>query len=351
MKKTALIIGANGVTGRALASHLLLRPDWTVIGASRSAPRFNEFDETVCVDLQDAESATTAFAGLNAVTHVFYTAYVSRSEWNWVDHCAPNFAMLRNATDAIAAASPALQHICLMQGTKYYGQHLGPFKTPASEDDPRHMPPNFYYDQQDYLAEASAGRSWTWSAARPHVVCGLAVGNPLNLIAVLGVYAAISRELGLPLRFPGRPRAFETVYQATDSGLLAHALEWMATTPECANEAFNITNGDYFRYRHLWPAIARHFDMPMGEPQEIDLELFMSDKGPLWERMVEKHGLEPNAFAQVADWKFANYAFSNDWDVMSSTLKARQYGFHECVQSGEMFIRQLCQFQQAKIIP
>ena len=38
-----------------------------------------------------------------------------------------------------------------MQGSKWYGNHLGPYLTPARETDPRHMPPNFYYDQQDFL--------------------------------------------------------------------------------------------------------------------------------------------------------------------------------------------------------
>lgn len=349
--RTALILGANGVSGRALATHLLEQPHWRVIGASRTEPKYHTFHETVQVDLEDAASARKAFAGLGHVTHLFYTAYLSRPEWNWVDHCAPNIRIFRNAVDAITEAAPGLQHISLLQGTKYYGQHLGPFKTPAEESDPRHMPPNFYYDQQDYVAERSRGQDWTWSAARPHVVCGLALGNPLNLIAVLGVYAAISRELGLPLRFPGKPRAFDTIYQATDAGLLARALEWMATTPACGGEAFNVTNGDYFRYRNLWPAIAAHFGMEAGEPQQIDLQLFMSDKAPLWDRMVEKYGLQPNAFSQVADWGFGNYAFSNDWDVMSSTTKCREYGFSEVIRSEGMFIRQLAQFQQAKIIP
>ena len=33
----------------------------------------------------------------------------------------------------------------------------------AINTDPRHMPPNFYYDQQDLLVERSDGRSWSWS--------------------------------------------------------------------------------------------------------------------------------------------------------------------------------------------
>ena len=56
------------------------------------------------------------------------------------------------------------------------GCHLGPYKTPTKEDDPRHMPPNFYYDQQDFLEEFQKGKRWTWSVGRPHAVCGFSSG-------------------------------------------------------------------------------------------------------------------------------------------------------------------------------
>jgi hypothetical protein len=54
-----------------------------------------------------------------------------------------------------------------------------PYKTPAKEADPRHMPPNFYYDQEDYLIEQSGRKMWSWTALRPSCICGFAVGNPI----------------------------------------------------------------------------------------------------------------------------------------------------------------------------
>jgi hypothetical protein len=65
------------------------------------------------------------------------------------------------------------------------------------------------------------GKAWTWSAIRPSVVCGFALGNPMNLAMVIAVYAAISKELGLPLRFPGKPGAYDKLLEMTDVGLLA----------------------------------------------------------------------------------------------------------------------------------
>ncbi|GHO87077.1 hypothetical protein KSZ_50830 [Dictyobacter formicarum] len=138
-----------------------------------------------------------------------------------------------------------------MQGYKVYGAHLGPFKTPASGTDAPHMPPEFNVDQQNFLEQRQKGKTWTWSAIRPSVVGGFALGNPMNLAAVIAVYTSISKELGLPLRFPGKTGAYDKLLEMTDAGLLAHATVWTATDERCANQAFNINNGDLFRWSEM----------------------------------------------------------------------------------------------------
>ena len=106
--------------------------------------------------------------------------------------------MLRNALDAVEATSSILKHVHLVEGTKWYGMHIGNFKTPARENDPRHMPPNFYYDQQDLIAQRQKGKQWTWSASRPYFLIDFAPDRPRNVVSVIGAYAAICRELGVP---------------------------------------------------------------------------------------------------------------------------------------------------------
>jgi nucleoside-diphosphate-sugar epimerase len=347
-RRVALILGGTGITGRALAAHLTSQPDWEVVSVSRRGEGDQNGVRYLSADLTDPDSCRGILPQVPDVTQVFYTALLNAP--TFLQQCPPNAAMFRQAIDALADA-PKLEHVCLVQGTKYYGQNLGPFKNPAKEDDPRHIPPNFYYDQQDYLVAASAGRAWSWSCVRPHLICGLALGNPLNLISVLGVYATLSRELGLPLRFPGKPGAFTSITQATDAGLLARAMTWMATTENCANQAFNITNGDHFRYVNLWPRLAEHFGMQPGLIQTIDLPAFMADKGELWDRIVAKHGLRPTRFDQVADWNFAAYTFGVDWDVMSSTVKARQFGFVEAIDTDDMILNHMRQLQAQQVIP
>jgi nucleoside-diphosphate-sugar epimerase len=92
----------------------------------------------------------------------------------------------------------------------------------------------------------------------------------MNLSMVISVYASISRELGLPLRFPGTPNAYTALYQVTSADILARATEWATTSPSAVNEIFNVTNGDYFRWINLWPALARYFNMPCGPPRPTD---------------------------------------------------------------------------------
>jgi len=69
-----------------------------------------------------------------------------------------NDAEMSNLLDVMEDAACDLRHISVVQGGKYYGRHLGPIPTPARETDPRHMPPNFYFDQEDHLLARQTGK-------------------------------------------------------------------------------------------------------------------------------------------------------------------------------------------------
>jgi hypothetical protein len=153
----------------------------------------------------------------------------------------------------------------------------------------------------------------------------------MSILPAIAVYAAISKELGLPLRFPGKPGAYGTIYQVTESTHLANATLWAATDQRCGNESFNITNGDYFRWRNLWPKIADVFEMPIGDPQTISLTQHMAGKGPLWEDISNRHQLKRIPYADLIAWPFADYVLGADWDIMSEVTKSRLYGFHDVV--------------------
>lgn len=347
-RKHALVAGGLGVIGRNLVEHLSHQPDWQVTAISRRGPDFETPAHFLSVDLDDAAATRAALAGLTDVTHIFYAAYQEQADAKrQVD---VNLAMLKSTVEAADAASPALQRVILYEGAKYYGAHLGAFPTPAHEDDPRQMPPMFYYDQEDWLRDKAASRPWDVVVLRPDVVCGFAIGNPMNLSMVIAVYAAISKELGLPLRFPGTFDCYGRLAQVTDAAQLAAGSKWAAEEAQ-GGEAYNLTNGDVFRWNRLWEHFARHFDMELAPPMPIQLASMMADKGPVWDRIVAKHGLVPTPFKKVAAWGFGDFIFRCDWDVITSTTKIRQAGFHPVINSEAMFLSLFDEFRARKVIP
>ena len=349
--KTAVVVGAQGVIGRYIVERLADLPDWRVVGLSRRRGEDRGNVRHISVDLLDVEAAHAKLAALKDTTHVFYAAFQpsAGAAAGYATNIAPNRDMLVNAVSALDGAAPALERVVLVTGTKYYGSHLGPFPTPARETDPRHEGPNYYFDQIDWLTAFQRGKRWSWTELRPQTLCGFAPGTAMSIIPVIAVYAAICKELGEPLRFPGS--AWRSIYQVTESGHMAEAALWAATDPRCANQAYNITNGDYFRWCNVWPRIAEVFQMESSSPKEISLVSKMADKAPLWESMVKKHRLQPYRFEDIVAWPFGDYVFNCNWDVMSDITKSRLHGFQRVVDSEEMFVRLLSRFREERIVP
>ena len=351
--KRAVVVGALGVIGRYIVERLLAAGDWTVVGLSRRAAPCGPRYQHIAVDLLNSRDTNAKLAELKETTHIFYAAFqaATGAAAGYASNIAPNRDMLVNSVSAIDAASCSLSRVVLITGTKYYGSHLGPFKTPARESDARHMPPDYYFDQIDWLSAYQKHKSWDWVELRPQTLCGFAPGTPMSILPAIAVYASISKEFGLPLRFPGKPGAFASIYQVTESTHMANAALWAATEPRCALEAFNITNGDYFRWKNLWPRIVAAFAMPVGDIQTISLAQHMPDKADLWRSMTEKYRLKSIPYADLVGWSFADYVFGCDWDVMTDVTKVHRFGFHEVVDTEEMFVRLLTRFREERIVP
>jgi nucleoside-diphosphate-sugar epimerase len=349
-KHVALVAGASGVVGRGLVEHLATLDGWEVVGLARSA-----FDDLrgrarfLPVDLLDPDDCRAKLGSVGDVTHIFYAAYLAQP--TEAKQATLNLAMLRNLVEVVEESAPGLRHISLMEGPKAYGCHFGPYKTPAKESDPRHLPPNFYYDQEDFLRDRQQSKAWTWSALRPSLVCGPGVGHPMNMSMAIAVYASICKELGVPLWFPGTSGAYSALFEATDSVHLARAAVWAATEPRCSGEVFNITNGDLFRWVHLWPKIAASFGLEPAPPMPLRLTEMMADKEPLWNGMVQKYGLRPYPYEQVVSWPFAEFVFRIEYDIISDTTKARRYGFHDVVDTEAMFDRMFLDLRARRYIP
>ena len=357
---TVLVAGASGLVGFAAAKHFAQRPGWKVIAVSRRLPEGLDGVELVSVDLTDRARSAEVFGRLREVTHVVYAALFEKPGlirgWRERDQMETNRVMLENFFEPLRAAAPGLRHVTLLQGTKAYGAHLGPIAIPAKERQPRHEHENFYWLQEDYVRQRQRDQAWTFTSLRPQVIFGESLGSHMNLIPAIGVYAALLREQGRPLAFPGGP---PWVREAVDADLLAHACEWAATSPACANETFNINNGDVFEWRQVWPAIADALDMEVGPDDLLSLADTLPPREKEWEAIVRRHGLRaPARFADYvgqgfiyADAQFAYGAKRPPPTTLVSTIKARQAGFHECMDTEDMFRKWFRRFRELRWLP
>src|SRR5260370_10552611 len=69
-------------------------------------------------------------------------------------------------------------------------------------------------------------------------------------------------------------------------------MEWAATSAAGRNQAFNIVNGDIFRWRWLWPKLAADFGLEAAPypGQASPLEPQLAGAGPGWAEIATKYG-------------------------------------------------------------
>src|SRR3974390_318757 len=272
MIRNALVVGGSGLLGGNLIRRLCDTPNWRVKSLSRRPIDTAMPVHHVSADLLDRTQLLARADEFSDVTHVFFCSRaVTQGYAISVD---TNTVMLEHLLDVLVPVSPALQHVQLVHGMKWYGSHVGPIRLPAKEPDPPHADSSFYRNQQDMLARRQAGQRWNWSTMRPHFICAVTTDSPSNLVAVLGTFAAILRELGQNLWFPGSEQTFDAITNVVDIDLLTKCMVWAATDPGCANNAFNVANGDCFRWRGGWPRIAREFGMAPGGGSPTDVGRF-----------------------------------------------------------------------------
>jgi nucleoside-diphosphate-sugar epimerase len=357
---TVLIVGASGVIGAAAAEHFAGLPGWRARGVSRRAPDPSPPGyEHIALDLTDAAACRAAADGFGEVTHVVYAALFEKPGlvpgWYEQDQMQTNLAMMRNLMDPLLVAATGLRHVSVLQGTKAYGAHVHPLAVPAREDAPRDPHENFYWLQEDYIRGAAAGAPWSFTIWRPQVVFGGATGVAMNLIPIIGAYGAICRELGQPLVCPG---AHNHVIEAVDADLIAAALAWACESPAAENQTFNITNGDVMVWENVWPAIAAALGLEPAFGDPVRLSEFLPAHAGVWDRIVARHNLKPIAMADLvgqshhyADFLFAWGREGSLPPALVSTIKLRQAGFGDCIDTEAMFRKWFGRLAERGVIP
>ena len=256
--KVVVVAGASGVVGQAALQHFAQSGDADVIALSRRPPDLSPDlgFRHVALDLRDGARCAEAVEALPVPTHLVYAALYEQPNlvegWRDPEQMDVNARMLRNLLGPIARRA-GLRHVTLLQGTKAYGVHIHRIPVPARERWPRDRHDNFYWLQEDELRAIGARHGFAFTIFRPQIIFGDAIGAAMNLTPVLGCYAALCRAEGRPFSFPGGP---DYLLEAVDAGLLARAIAWAGEVDAARNETFNVTNGDVFAWRNLWPALA-----------------------------------------------------------------------------------------------
>lgn len=355
MKKKVLIAGASGLVGQAALRHFAGLEGWEAVGVSRRPPVDPGSAEFVSVDLADADACRQTFAAMHDVTHVVYAALFEKpglfQGWIEEEQIQRNGAMLRNLFEPLLQAATGLQHVSLLHGTKAYGIHhpaIGPrgVKNPLREREPRAEHPNFYFVQEDYLRERQRHGSWGLTVFRPTVIYGDAWGNNMNPIPVIGAYAALLRERGEPLHFPGRSGE-PVLREGVDADLVARALSWAASSDSARGGTYNLTNGDVYLWANVWPAIADAMGMEVGDDRPVRLAEELPARQDEWAALVRNRGL--TAPENLLEFVGENSLVYTDMllagtpqpgnPTLNSTIAARLAGFHDCMDSEDMFYK------------
>jgi nucleoside-diphosphate-sugar epimerase len=355
MQRTALVVGASGIGGASTARELIAN-GWKVYGLARQPGADIPGLLPVAADLLDPAGLTRALAGVSP-THVFITTWTRKD--TEAENIRVNSAMVRNLLAALSDRK-TLRHVALVTGLKHY---LGPFEayaasgtlpeTPLRESQPRLAIENFYYAQEDEVYAAAERDRFTWTVHRPHTVIGKAVGNAMNLGTTLAVYASICRETGRPFQFPGSEAQWNGLSDVTDARMLAKQLAWAADTDAARNQAFNIVNGDLFRWNWLWGRIADWFGVAAapyaGAVQP--LEAAMASDHAVWRDIAQRHGLkEPDLDRMASPWH-TDLDLGRPIEVMTDMAASRKLGFSAYQSTEDSFFDLFSQLRGERLIP
>ena len=230
-----------------------------------------------------------------------------------------------------------------------------PIRIPARESQPRVEHPNFYWQHEDFVRAQAARCGYGFTILRPQLIVGPNHGVVMNLPPVIGAYAAIRHHEGLPFAFPG---GADWVWEAADARLVGEACWWAAIEPAAAGETFNLTNGEVFTWRDMWPAIATTLGVKPAPDESLSIAAYLSERSELWQEVVQRYQLQsidlPTLLGE--SHHYADMCFNYGSQVpppptFVSTIKIRQAGFNDVFNTQESFCHWLADLQERRVLP
>jgi nucleoside-diphosphate-sugar epimerase len=380
MVKVALITGGNGITGSAIAEYLArqtTKEQWRkIIVTSRSSarlplddPRFSfvELDFTKPIE----ELITVMEKTCSDTTHAFFSSYVHKDSFE--ELASVNCALFENFLTALEHTAPALENITLQTGGKHYNLHLQPVQTPLKEEDvlARSGSGNFYHAQEVLLVAKQRHAKWSFNVIRPQAIIGVAYGpNGMSSALCFAVYFTVCSYLDVEAKMLTNERNWAGAEDCSSSKLIADLSVFAATSPKCANQVFNATNGDHFLWRYMWPRLAAFFgahaspDQTFSKAasyattkpgellQEVSFVEWAKDKRIVWREICDARSApQARATFDSATWAYQDWVFRRTWTSSLSMNKARKFGWTGWADTFESFVETFLAFEQMGLIP
>ncbi|KAM3424916.1 hypothetical protein BST61_g6890 [Cercospora zeina] len=356
MLKTALITDADGVAGGALLEHLVdktTKDEWAqIIVCSTSTPCGRVHDDRIhSIDVDFSQHPGTLIEQMKGpfanITHAFFCSCMHKQDFGELNKA--NAALFENFLLALTAIASGLENVTLLSGADYYGSHISPVPTPCREDDPRRgdAADNFYHAQEDFLTMLQMNQNWTWNVIRPELILGRAlVPGGSNVALALAIYFLITRDVIEEARMPTNERCWNGIAAISDAGLLAEFSVWVATNTDCANQAFNFSNGDHFVWRFAWPVLAHHFGA-YSTPDQI----FHKVEPKFWYAAARVQPRGAGESFERASWSELDGMFQRSWSASVSVNKARKFGWNGFKDSFDCFVDVFEALRRAKLLP
>jgi hypothetical protein len=310
--------------------------------------------KAITLDLTDRKATKGVLQ--NVEPHMVFLCAWSMGQ-SEAENIRVNGAIVKNVLDAVTSHA-SVKHIALVTGTKHY---LGPFElyakglpeTPFREDQARLPVPNFYYEQEDELIAAAREIGFSYSVHRPYTIIGHSVGKAMNLGATIAVYASICRETGLEFEFPGSVVSWSGLSEYSDARLVAKQMLWAATSDSARNLAFNVVNGDLFRWSWLWPRLAQYFEIESapyrGAPSSLAVRLANGEA--IWKTIVARHQLKNVPFSKLASPWHTDLDLSRTFEILSDMTRSRDLGFTAFQNSERSFKDLFDRMRRERLIP
>lgn len=84
---------------------------------------------------------------------------------------------------------------------------------------------------------------------------------------------------------------------------------WAAMAPDASNQAYNVNNGDIWRWSEHWPRIANWFELECASPVNLSFQQLFADYRVTWRAIAERYKLQEADILRLSDGQFAEFVF------------------------------------------